>query len=79
MVRGPRQLRNLNHDDQNAEPVQGGNVDNEQDTEDNLEGPPEIENVLPGLPQRRKSPIRIRYKFVFSPSICICIICQKST
>jgi hypothetical protein len=75
MARGPRRLRNLNLDDQNAEPVQGGNVDNEQDTEDNLEGPPETENVLPGLPQRRKSPIRIRCKFVFPTHLHICIIC----
>lgn len=65
MPRGPRRLRSLNLDDRNAEPVQACNVDNEEDTEDNLQGPPEIENVLAGLPQQRSSPIRIICKFHF--------------
>ncbi|KAL6639399.1 hypothetical protein ACP70R_023129 [Stipagrostis hirtigluma subsp. patula] len=61
MARGPRRLRNLNFEVQ-EEHVHGDHAEsdeNEQDDEENLQGPPEIDNVLAGLPHQHAHPIKI--------------------
>ncbi|KAL6883804.1 hypothetical protein ACP4OV_011218 [Aristida adscensionis] len=52
MARGPRRLRNLNFEEQLADPVQEDHDDSagsEENEEENLEGPPAIDNILAGL------------------------------
>ncbi|KAL6883229.1 hypothetical protein ACP4OV_010643 [Aristida adscensionis] len=64
MARGPRRLRNLNFEEQLADPVQEDHDDSagiEENEEENLEGPPAIDNILAGLPQKRADPIKIRW------------------
>lgn len=55
MARTPRRLRNLNFPAQDAENVQLH--------EDNLQGPPEIDNILPERPHESTRPIKIICKF----------------
>ena len=49
MARGPLRVRNLNLDV--AVLMQGNNACNEHVNEDNLQGPPAVDNALPGLPK----------------------------
>ena len=60
---GPRRVQNLNLDVQDAVPVQGNNVGNEQVSKGNLQGPPGIDNFLPRLPKQPARPIKIICKF----------------
>ena len=56
----PRRLRKINFLEQEV-----GNV---EPNEDGLQGPPEIDNVLPGIPHESTTPIKIICKFCyFSP------------
>jgi len=64
MASRPRRLRNLNlEDEDDAEPFQDGHenlMDNEND--DNLWGPPDIDGLLAHMPrQHPQSPIKIKW------------------
>jgi len=61
MARGPRRVRNLNLDA--AVLMQGNNACNEHVNEDNLQGPPAVDNALPGLPKQPAWPIKMICKF----------------
>jgi hypothetical protein len=64
MTRGLRRLRNLNIDGHGAEPVQEEH-ENIADDENNesLQSPPDIDGLLARLPHQPRSPIKIICKF----------------
>ncbi|KAG2633094.1 hypothetical protein PVAP13_2NG286203 [Panicum virgatum] len=57
MARGPQRVRNLNLDA--AVLMQGNNACNEHVNEDNLQGPPAVDDALPGLPKQLARPIKM--------------------
>jgi len=66
MARGPRRLRNLHleaQDERHEQQEPDDLVDNE--IEENLQGPPDVDNILAHMPNRRASPIKIICKFDF--------------
>lgn len=66
MVRGSKRLRNLDFDEDDAELVQGVDefeAENEEANEENMQGPPDIDNILAGLAQKPVDPIKIICKF----------------
>lgn len=68
MARGPRRLRNLNLEAQDAGLEQQGHDDlADNENEGNLQGPPDVDNILARMPNQRASPIKIICKFdIFS-------------
>lgn len=70
MTRGLRRLRNLNIDGHGAEPVHEEDehtTDNENN--ESLQSPPDIDGLLARLPHQPRSPIKIICKF----HVCPCI------
>jgi hypothetical protein len=67
MAMGPRRLRNLNLEAQDAgkeQQVPDDLADNE--IEENLQGLADVDNILARMPNRRASPIKIICKFDIS-------------
>jgi hypothetical protein len=56
----PRRLRKINFLEQE--------VENVEPNEDGLQGPPEIDNILPEIPNESTSPIKIICKFCYIAS-----------
>lgn len=69
MARGPRRLRNLNLEAEDAEVEQQGHDDFAgNENEGNLQGPPDVDNMLAHMPTQRASPIKIICKYdIFFP------------
>jgi hypothetical protein len=64
MARGPRRLRNLNLEAQDAgQELQQPDDLADDEIEENLQGPPDGDNILARMPNRRASPIKIICKF----------------
>jgi len=67
MTRGPRRLRNLNLEAQDAgQEHQEPDDLADDEIEENLQGPPDVDNILARMPNQRASPIKIICKFDIS-------------